>query len=344
MSCPPKEFISTGIPSLDYIMGRPGIPVGRIVEIAGFEATGKSALAIQIMKQFQKAGAVVVLFDTECSYDLEWAQRLGLDTKEMLRPELDHLQGGFNLVEDILKETEKDNTKCLIVWDSLSATPAAEELEGDFADVQVGLHARIMARAFRRLTKQIPRKNATLLFVEQLKEKITSMPTFGKKPTSKIGGHAVPFHATLMLEITKAQKIKEGEDIVGIECKVSTQKNKLAPPFRETQLEFYFDKGFCVDRSYLDIAVKAGIVKYKGGWYLLDDYKFRKKEWFNYMNNGIREKIDRFILDSFEMRTVVDVELPRSGENKGDIAQICVGPTFESVPQYKPSKLQGEPL
>jgi len=268
-------FLSTGILGVDYVIGRPGIPLGRVSEISGFESVGKSTLAAHILAAFQKAGGLSVLFDTEHAYSWEWIKAIGIDSEKLIVVQPDTIQEACQLMEFIVTQLGSVNFPVCIVWDSVSATPTLEEVEGDF-DVlgkSLSAHARILSQALRKLTNLIWNAKVSLIFVSQLKEKVGFIP--GK---SKIGGHAIGYHAALMLEIERKGFIKQGDEVVGIKCRCFAAKNKLAPPFRSIPLEISFEKGIDKIHSVIEVVKRLGMNRETGGgWYEFRGKKFQKK-------------------------------------------------------------------
>lgn len=280
-----KGFVPTGNLAIDWVIGRPGFPLGRISEIAGPFSSGKSSIVAQAIGAAQKQGIVCALADTEHSYDSSWSRRFGVDPEHLILLQPQHLEALFDeilyLIE-IVKDS-KDPTPMFIVADSVSATPASAELEmEDSTGSQArGLHARIISQGLRKLSNLIWNESVALLFVSQLKDNPGIMYGTNK---SKIGGHAIDFHAGLLLETRKlAQKKGEGETerIIGQTIQVHSTKNKFVPPFRTRTFDLFFESGIRpkeIALSFLSDPDLLGRIKAAGGWYEYAGKKYRKDE------------------------------------------------------------------
>lgn len=294
---PIPGFISTQSLEVDALIGRPGIPLGRISEIKGWSGSGKSMLCCHLIAETQKRGGTAVLIDTERSYTSDWAESIGVDTSQVLDIveglEVESLESALRAIHVILDAVdEKDEEPVLIIVDSLSALATESELEADYDDQQPGIHARIMGKGMRKLTKGLFSKKVALVFVAQLREKIMS-GGYGR-PTSTIGGHAIFFHCALSLEMKRVAALKQGGEQVGLESRIKVMKNKLGGiPFTEGLVKFYYDRGFDNVMSALDVAVKIGFVVATKGWYQLADggKKFRESEWLDIVTDELLEKI-----------------------------------------------------
>ena len=280
-----KGFVPTGNLAIDWVIGRPGWPLGRISEIAGPFSSGKSSIVAQSIGAAQKQGIVCVLADTEHSYDSSWSRRFGVDPEHLVLLQPQHLEAVFDEIQfviEVVKES-KDPTPMFIVVDSVSATPSSAELEmEDSAGSQArGLHARIISQGLRKLSNLIWHENVALLFVSQLKDNPGIMYGTNK---SKIGGHAIDFHAGLLLETRKlAQKKGEGDaaPIIGQTIQVHSTKNKFVPPFRTRTFDLFFETGIRpkeIALSFLSDPELLNRVKAGGGWYEYAGQKYRKEQ------------------------------------------------------------------
>jgi len=271
-----QGFISTGLLAIDWLIGRPGLPLGRIVEIAGFESVGKSTLAAQLLLRFQKAGGLSILLDTEHSYSRDWLENLGFDLEKLFVFQPRSMEDAFGLIEFLLKKVNH-SVPLGIVWDSVSATPTEEELNGD---CPLGMHARVLSRGLRVLTNMIWERQVCLICVSKLKEKTIG---FGH---IKLGGHAIGYHAALMFEIEKRSLILVDRETVGLKCRFVVVKNKVAPPYRSLVLDVMFDGGIQIVPSTLELLRSLKLVKeLGGGWFELDGARFQRKNASEFIND-----------------------------------------------------------
>ena len=292
-----KDWISTQSPILDYIIGGKGIPVGRLTEINGLISTGKSLLCQHIIAENQRRGGISILVDSESAYDARFAERIGVNLDELVILQPDSLEDMFEEVNEIIDKVraEDSNIPLLIVIDSVSALAPKGEVESDFGQAQIGLAARIISRAMRKLTTKIAAENVTLVLVTHLKYKIGGI-SFAGPQTVATGGLALGYHATLRLKLENVAKIRKSNKIVGIQTRVTTVKSKITSPYQSCYLYIYFDKGIDKDRAYIDAAEELGIIKKKGGWYSIEDEKFHVAD-FKKVDEKykIREKVDKEI-------------------------------------------------
>jgi recombination protein RecA len=293
-----KGFVPTGNLAIDWVIGRPGFPLGRISEIAGPFSSGKSSIVAQAIGAAQKQGIVCVLADTEHSYDSSWSTRFGVDPEHLILLQPQHLEALFDEIHFIIEVVKegKDPTPMFIVADSVSATPASAELEmEDSTGSQArGLHARIISQGLRKLSNLIWNERVALLFISQLKDNPGIMYGTNK---SKIGGHAIDFHAGLLLETRKlAQKKGDGETekIIGQTIQVHSTKNKFVPPFRTRTFDLFFDSGIRpkeIALSFLSDPELLGRVKAGGGWYEYGGQKYRKEQLAELLDESIVAEI-----------------------------------------------------
>ncbi|HQC61610.1 MAG TPA: recombinase RecA [Candidatus Marinimicrobia bacterium] len=258
------DVIPTGCLSLDACIGVGGIPRGRITEIFGPESSGKTTLALHIIAQAQKAGGYAAFIDAEHALDPQYAAKLGVNTRDLLISQPDHGEQALEITETLVRSNAID----VIVIDSVAALVPRAELEGEMGDSHVGLQARLMSQALRKLTGAVSKSNTAVIFINQIREKIGVM--FGN-PETTTGGRALKFYTSLRLEIRRISTIKEGNTNVGNRTRVKVVKNKMAPPFKETEFDLTFDQGISYVGDILDTAVEAGFVQKSGAWYSYGD-------------------------------------------------------------------------
>ncbi len=254
------QVIPTGSIALDYALGVGGYPRGRIVEIYGPESSGKTTLAIHAIAEAQKQGGIAAFIDAEHAFDRFYAANLGVNVDELLISQPDNGEQALDIADQLIRSAAVD----IIVIDSVAALTPKAELEGDMGDNKVGLQARLMSQALRKLTATINKTNTTCIFINQLREKIGVM--FGN-PETTTGGNALKFYASVRLDIRKSQSIKDGENIIGNEVKVKVVKNKVAPPFRRAEFEIMYGEGICRVGEVVDLGVDFKILEKSGSWY-----------------------------------------------------------------------------
>jgi len=254
------DVISTGCLSLDACIGIGGIPRGRITEIFGPESSGKTTLALHIIAEAQKSGGYAAFVDAEHALDPQYAAKLGVNTRDLLVSQPDHGEQALEITETLVRSNAID----VIVIDSVAALVPRAELEGEMGDSHVGLQARLMSQALRKLTGSVSKSNTAVVFINQIREKIGVM--FGN-PETTTGGRALKFYTSLRLDIRRISTIKEGNANIGSRTRVRVVKNKMAPPFKETEFDLTFDQGISYVGDVLDTAVEAGFVQKSGAWY-----------------------------------------------------------------------------
>lgn len=279
------EVISTGSLGLDMALGIGGLPRGRIVEIFGPESSGKTTLAIHAIAQAQKAGGMAAIVDAEHAFDKTYAQALGVDVDNLLIAQPDDGEQALDIAEHLIRSGAID----ILVVDSVAALVPRSEIEGEMGDSKMGLQARLMSQAMRKLTGAISKTRCTCIFINQLREKIGVM--FGN-PETTTGGNALKFYASIRLDIRRTGQIKDKENnVVGNETKVKVVKNKLSPPFRVATFEIMYGKGISKEGEVIDMATDLGIIQKSGSW-------------FSYENNKIgqgRDAVKQLLLDNPEL-------------------------------------------
>jgi recombination protein RecA len=256
----PIEVIPTGAVSIDYALGVGGMPRGRVVEIYGPESSGKTTLALQVIAQAQKAGGLAAFVDAEHALDSAYAQKLGVDLDGLLVSQPDNGEQALEIVEVLVRSGSVD----VVVVDSVAALVPRAEIEGEMGDAQVGLQARLMSQALRKLTGVVSKSKTCLIFINQLREKIGVM--FGN-PETTTGGRALKFYASVRVDIRRIASIKDGDTVIGGRTRVKVVKNKLAPPFREAEFDVMYGEGISREGDLLDLAVEHKVVEKSGAWF-----------------------------------------------------------------------------
>ncbi len=261
-----ENSISTGCLSLDVALGVGGVPKGRIIELFGPESSGKTTLALHIVAEAQKAGGYAAFIDAEHAVDPEYSKVLGVNIKELLISQPDTGEQALEICETLVRS----GAMSIIVIDSVAALVPRAELEGDMGDSHMGLQARLMSQALRKLTGTVSRSNTTVLFINQIREKIGVM--FGNPETTP-GGRALKFYSSIRMDIRRVTTLKDGGEMVGSRTRVKIIKNKVAPPFKQTEFDIMYGLGISYEGDILDLAVAGNIIEKTGAWFSYDNVK-----------------------------------------------------------------------
>ncbi len=260
------DAISTGSLAIDYALGVGGLPKGRIIEIYGPESSGKTTLALQCIAECQKSGGKAAFIDAEHAIDPRYAKALGVDVDELILSQPDSGEQALEIAEVLIKSGAID----LIVIDSVAALVPQAELDGEMGDSNIGLHARLMSKAMRKLAGAMNANGCTTIFINQLREKVGVM--FGN-PETTTGGRALKFYSTIRMEVRKSEAIKSGQDVIGNKVNVKIAKNKVAPPFKTCQVEIYYGEGISHISEIINLGVEFGIIDKSGSWYAYEGEK-----------------------------------------------------------------------
>ncbi len=260
------EAIPTGAVSLDLALGVGGVPRGRVVEIFGPESSGKTTLTLSIIAQAQRQGGVAAFIDAEHAFDPSYAQKVGVNVNDLLVSQPDTGEQALEIAETLVRSNAVD----VIVIDSVAALTPRAELEGNMGDSFVGLQARLMSQALRKLTGTISKTRTCVLFINQIREKIGVM--FGSPETTP-GGRALKFYSSVRIDLRRISPIKKGDQIIGNVVRAKVVKNKVAPPFREAEFEIYYDRGISFEGSLIDAGLKLGVITRSGAWYTMGETK-----------------------------------------------------------------------
>ncbi len=278
------EVIPTGVLTLDLAIGVGGVPRGRVIEIFGPEASGKTTLALTIAAEAQKQGGIAAMIDAEHAFDPRFAKILGVDVENLYVSQPDYGEQALEIAETLVRSNSVD----VVIVDSVAALVPKAELEGEMGETQIGLQARLMSQALRKLAAAVNKSKSIIIFINQIRQKIGVV--YGS-PETTTGGLALKFYASLRLEVRRGDSIKSGDETIGYWVKVKVAKNKVAPPFKETTYEFYFQKGIDRIGAVLDAAVEEGLIEKAGSWYT---YKNEK------LGQG-REQVKNFLINNPEV-------------------------------------------
>ncbi len=287
-----QEVISTGSIGLDAALGIGGLPKGRVVEIYGPESSGKTTLATHIIAEAQKKGGMCAFIDAEHAFDSAYAQKLGVDVDNLLISQPDYGEQALEIADRLILSGALD----VVVIDSVAALVPKSELEGEMGDSKMGLHARLMSQALRKLTATISKTNTICIFINQLREKIGVM--FGN-PEVTTGGNALKFYASVRLDIRRMAQLKDGDEAIGNHVKVKVVKNKVAPPFRAAEFDIIFGEGISKNGEIIDMGTELGIIQKSGSWYSYNNDK---------LGQG-RDAVKQLMVDNPEMAKEIEIKI-----------------------------------
>lgn len=293
------EVVSTGSLGLDVALGVGGFPKGRIIEIYGPESSGKTTIAIHTIAEAQKKGGICAIVDAEHAFDASYARKLGVDVDNLLISQPDYGEQALEIAERLILSGALD----VVVVDSVAALVPKSELEGEMGDSKMGLQARLMSQAMRKLTATISRTNCTCIFINQLREKIGVM--FGN-PETTTGGNALKFYASVRLDIRRISQIKDGDVAMGNRTRVKVVKNKVAPPFRQVEFDIIFGEGISKIGEIIDMGVELGILNKAGSWFSYGDNK---------IGQG-RDAVKNFLIDNPEFAEEIEGKIRASLQDK----------------------------
>ncbi|OKS88033.1 recombinase RecA [Mucilaginibacter polytrichastri] len=291
----PMEFISTGSISLDIALGIGGLPKGRVIEIYGPESSGKTTLAIHAIAECQKKGGIAAFIDAEHAFDRFYAKKLGVDVENLLISQPDNGEQALEIADNLIRSGAID----IIVIDSVAALVPKSEIEGEMGDSKMGLHARLMSQALRKLTGTISKTGCCCIFINQLREKIGVM--FGN-PETTTGGNALKFYASVRLDVRRISQIKDSDEVSGNRVKVKVVKNKIAPPFRIAEFDIMFGEGISKAGEIIDLGVDFNIIKKAGSWFSYGDTR---------LGQG-RDAVKQLILDNPELAEELEEKIKAS--------------------------------
>jgi recombination protein RecA len=286
------ETISSGSLGLDLALGVNGYPRGRVIEIYGPESSGKTTLTLHAIAEAQKAGGIAAFIDAEHAFDRNYAEKLGVDIENLIISQPDNGEQALEIAENLIRSGAID----IVVIDSVAALTPKSEIEGEMGDSKMGLHARLMSQALRKLTGTISKTNCTVFFINQLREKIGVM--FGN-PETTTGGNALKFYASVRLDIRRSSQIKDGDNVIGNRTKVKVVKNKVAPPFKVAEFDIMYGEGVSKTGEILDLAVEFEIIKKAGSWFSYGDTK---------LGQG-RDAVKSLIKDNPEMADELEAKI-----------------------------------
>ncbi|MDD5828133.1 MAG: recombinase RecA [Lachnospira sp.] len=283
------ECIPTGSLSLDIALGMGGVPKGRVVEIYGPESSGKTTVALHMVAEVQKRGGIAGFIDAEHALDPVYAKNIGVDIDNLYISQPDSGEQALEITETMVRSGAID----IVIVDSVAALVPKAEIDGDMGDSHVGLQARLMSQALRKLTPVVSKNNCVVIFINQLREKVGVM--FGN-PETTTGGRALKFYASVRLDVRRIETLKQGGEVIGTRTRVKVVKNKIAPPFKEAEFDIMFGKGISAEGDLLDLASNVGIVQKSGAWFAYDNNK---------IGQG-RENAKQFLADNPEIRDEID--------------------------------------
>ncbi len=286
------ESISSGSLGLDIALGVGGYPKGRVVEIYGPESSGKTTLTLHAIAECQKQGGIAAFIDAEHAFDRFYAENLGVDVQELIISQPDNGEQALEIADNLIRSGAVD----VVVIDSVAALTPKSEIEGEMGDSKMGLHARLMSQALRKLTASISKTGCTCMFINQLREKIGVM--FGN-PETTTGGNALKFYASVRLDIRRSTQLKDGDNVIGNRTRVKVVKNKVAPPFRKAEFDIMYGQGVSKVGEIVDLGVEYGIVNKSGSWFSYGDTK---------LGQG-RDAVKRLLIDNIELAEELETKI-----------------------------------
>ena len=313
------EVVPTGSLSLDIALGLGGLPKGRIIEIYGPESSGKTTVALHAVAEVQKRGGIAGFIDAEHALDPVYARNIGVDIDNLYISQPDNGEQALEITETMVRSGAID----IVIVDSVAALVPKAEIDGDMGDSHVGLQARLMSQALRKLTSVVSKTNCIVIFINQLREKIGVM--FGN-PETTTGGRALKFYASVRLDVRRTEALKQGGEVIGNHTKVKVVKNKIAPPFKEAEFDIMFGQGISTIGDILDLAANCGIVNKSGAWYAYNDAKIGQGR----ENAKQYLKENRQICDEIERKVRAYYGLPVPEEDKAKSAGADAGRTAET--------------
>ena len=295
------QVIPSGSIALDHALGIGGYPRGRVIEIYGPESSGKTTLAIHAIAQAQKAGGIAAMIDAEHAFDRTYAENLGVNLETLLVSQPDNGEQALEIADNLIRSGAVD----IVVIDSVAALTPKAEIEGEMGDNKVGLQARLMSQALRKLTANISKTNPCCIFINQLREKIGIM--FGN-PETTTGGNALKFYASVRIDVRRTTQIKDGEDALGSRTRVKVVKNKMAPPFKKAEFDIVYGKGISRTGEIIDLGVEFGIINKSGSWFSYNDQKLAQG----------REATKQLIEDNAELAAEIEAKIREALKNVKD--------------------------
>lgn len=307
------ETIPTGALSLDIALGLGGIPKGRIVEVYGPESSGKTTVALHMIAEVQRSGGIAGFIDAEHALDPAYAKKIGVDIDNLYISQPDNGEQALEITETMVRSGALD----IVIIDSVAALVPKAEIEGDMGDSHVGLHARLMSQALRKLTAAISKSNCIVIFINQLREKVGVM--FGS-PETTTGGRALKFYSSIRLDVRRIEALKQAGEIVGNRTRIKVVKNKIAPPFKEAEFDIMFGQGISREGDVLDLAASVGVVNKSGSWYAYKEEKIgqgreNSKQYLK-EHPELLDEIEKLVREHFKLTPEAQEELKTEAESK----------------------------
>jgi len=322
------EYFSSGSPSIDIALGIGGFPRGRVVEIYGPESSGKTTLTLHAIAEVQRLGGTAAFIDAEHALDTNYARRLGVKVEDLLVSQPDTGEQALEIADVLLRSGAID----VVVIDSVAALVPRAEIEGEMGDIHVGLQARLMSQALRKLSGTIAKSNATIFFINQIRMKIGVM--FGNPETTS-GGNALKFYASIRLDVRRIAAIKEGDVVVGNRTRVKVVKNKVAPPFRQAEFDILYNEGISMEGDLLDLGVEEGIVEKSGAWYSYDGERIGQgretARRFLRENVEVCDRISDAVYSAKGLKRQIPVEPRATAVSEDDAAEPIADPALDST-------------